>query len=194
MNKSLHFKLPNSALLAATVLVISALITLVGCSRTLITPIGKERTYTRFDRRIEPENIGLFMGKLDDREYIEIAYVDSKAVIEQTAEAGQKQLEELQRLASNIGAHAVHGIHTEEMKIKGPVWDRRVPVYAWKHGYYDMKFLRGVAVRFTDWEDTREIPNTKTKFIRKPLLNNNYSTGESFSPIPGSNFMTDSEF
>lgn len=151
----------NTSMMIAAV---AAALVLSACGRGQTTYIGQQ-AYVPYYERLDPQNVELFVGTVE-REHEAIAWVDSPAVIEQTPEEAQKQLLALQEAASKAGAHAVHEIRTETIRAKNFVTDERVPFYAWKQGYYEMKILRGVAIRFTDEEAARSA-NKPIEVVRR---------------------------
>lgn len=146
-------------------LVSVAALALAACGRGQVNYIGQP-AYVPYYERLDPQNIELFVGAIE-RPHEAIAWVDSHAVVEQTPEAAQKQLVALQEAASKVGAHAVHAIETKNIRAKNFVTDERVPFYAWKQGYYNLKIMRGVAIRYTD-EQTTVASRQPIEIVRKP--------------------------
>ncbi|GAB4319078.1 MAG: hypothetical protein Kow0059_12810 [Candidatus Sumerlaeia bacterium] len=155
------------------VLILSALV-LIGCGRGQVHFIGTPPSVPYY-QRLNPEQVELFVGTVA-REHTELAWLDSPAVADQTPEAAQEQLMALQKMAARIGAHAVHKIETKRIVAKGFVVDERVPFPAWKQGRYELKFLRGVAIRYTDEQTTH--PSTPTVVVRRPISNPDHAALE----------------
>lgn len=98
-----------------------------------------------------PENtpVELWVGE-SDRPRIPIAIISSQRTAERSAAARQAQLDELRARARRMGAHAIENLRVERAEVRGFVADPRVPFTAFKQGEFELYFVRGTAVRYTD--------------------------------------------
>jgi uncharacterized protein YbjQ (UPF0145 family) len=83
-----------------------------------------------------------------------VAIIQSTSYANKDEKTKARQLEEMKRIARKLGADAVQEIHLLTKKAQGYVMDGRPPLPAWKQGKYNLYFLRGTAIRYTDHPST----------------------------------------
>jgi hypothetical protein len=133
---------------------LSMLILLFSCSAYTVHRLDS----TKYKPRQRDAEITIYAGKVD-RPHVKIAIIDSETFPDKSDATKLKQLEQLKTAARKLGADAVEDVRLLAQKVRGYVVDERVPFPAWKQGEYELYFLRGVAVRFT--EETSPEKNAK---------------------------------
>lgn len=123
-------------LLAAALIAAAA-----GCSHGRLYRIVPEEYPSKPDDYV----VKLYVNKVK-RPHREIAFVDSRALPDRSEVSQAKQLRQLQELAQEAGADAVHDVRAMTQKVRGMVMDEAVPFQAYKQGNYKLYFLRGVAI------------------------------------------------
>lgn len=123
-------------------------ITLLACL-ACHTPSLKRLTTTHFPPKPKSAPIDLYVGTVS-RHHIEVAIIQSRSYSSKDEKTKAGQLEELKRLARKLGADAVQEIRLLTKRAQGYVIDDRVPFPAWKQGKYNLYFLRGTAIRYTE--------------------------------------------
>jgi hypothetical protein len=104
---------------------------------------------TKYKPKPRNADITIYAGKID-RPHVKIAIIDSETFPDKSDATKLKQLEQLKMAARKLGADAVEDVRLLTQKARGYVVDERVPLPAWKQGEYELYFLRGVAIRFTE--------------------------------------------
>jgi hypothetical protein len=122
-----------------------ALLGSVACHTSSI----KRLTTTHFPPKSNSAPIELYVGTVS-RPHTALAIIQSKSDAKKDEKTKAGQLEELKRLARKLGADAVQEIRLLTKKAQGYVVDERVPFAAWKQGKYNLYFLRGTAIRYTE--------------------------------------------
>ncbi len=113
------------------------------------TPSLKRLTTTHFPPKPNSAPIDLYVGTVSQH-HIEVAIIQSRSYASKDENTKARQLEELKRLARKLGADAVQEIRLLTKRAQGYVIDDRVPFPAWKQGKYNLYFLRGTAIRYTE--------------------------------------------
>ena len=113
------------------------------------TPSLKRLTTIHFPPKPKSAPIDLYVGTVSQH-HIEVAIIQSRSYASKDENTKARQLEELKRLARKLGADAVQEIRLLTKRAQGYAIDDRVPFPAWKQGKYNLYFLRGTAIRYTE--------------------------------------------
>lgn len=89
--------------------------------------------------------VDTYVGEVPET-HREIAVIESKAYQNDSAEARQRQLEDLRERARELGADAVQGVRLLTKRVRGYSADERTPFLSFRQGEYPLYFLRGEAI------------------------------------------------
>jgi hypothetical protein len=95
--------------------------------------------------------VDVYVGQLDPP-YAEIAVIDSEAFAFIDDAAKQRQIEELQARARQLGANALQDVRILGKDVRGFTTDEQTPFTSWKQGEYTLYFMRAMAVRVPERE------------------------------------------
>lgn len=108
------------------------------------------RLYPRNFPELPPgQDVEMWVGETT-RSKIPIAIISSQRTAERSRGAREAQFEELKERARRIGADGIENLRVETATVRGFVADPRVPFTAFKQGDFELYFVRGTAVRYTD--------------------------------------------
>lgn len=131
-----------------------AVLAVSGCSKVVVHRL----TDDRFPSAPADASIRLYENKVL-RPHREIAFIDSQALPDESAETREKQLLQITDKARDLGAEAVHDIRFLKEPVEGLIVDQNVPFRAYKQGRYTLYFIRGTAIVYTN--DEPESPPIK---------------------------------
>lgn len=118
---------------------------LIGCAAADYKLLTDEK----FPAKPKNYEVELFLGEID-RPHKTIAIVQSKSYDNKFEATKSRQLDEVKETAAKLGADAVQKVRMLENKAKGFVADNQTPFSSWKQGKYNLYFIRGEAIVYTD--------------------------------------------
>jgi hypothetical protein len=130
-----------------TLILFTLLLACSACGASRVHRIGE----AEYKGGGSPDSIRLFLGDVT-RPYQEIAWVDSFSSVDRDREVKREQLGELRRRAAELGADAIIEIQSLKEQRRGMTPDPRTPFPAFQPADYELRFLRGKAVRFVATE------------------------------------------
>ena len=120
-------------------------ILIAGCTATPMQRL----TTLRFQPTPKDQPVKLYNSDVTEP-HIKLAQIQSFADSSRDTETKRAQLLDLTERARRIGADAVVNVRQLENRVRGMVVDEKVPFRSYQQGRYEMYFLRGVAIRYTD--------------------------------------------
>jgi len=106
-------------------------------------------TSLRFPPTPVDQQVKLYNSDISET-HIKLAQIQSFADSSRDTETKRAQLVDLTKRARRMGADAVVNVRQLENRVRGMVVDEKVPFRSYQQGRYEMYFLRGVAIKYTD--------------------------------------------